>query len=119
LRRQRESVLTVFSCAGFLFLVGLDYGMQRKSLVDLTLSASGRATFKQESYAHAHQLFVSSASSMSDDTMLPGGLTNDATAWAWGSGKYGRLGLGSTADASVPAPVAALYARLDACCFGD
>ncbi len=83
----------------------------RKSLVDLTLSSSGRATFKQDSYGHAHQLFVSSTSSLSDDAVSPGGLTNDVMAWAWGSGKYGRLGLGSTADASVPAPVTALSGK--------
>jgi alpha-tubulin suppressor-like RCC1 family protein len=32
-------------------------------------------------------------------------------AWAWGSGKYGRLGLGNTLDASVPAPVTKLAGK--------
>ena len=86
------------------FVVGFLFGYFDfwKWQVDLTLSASGRASFKQLNRSQKHP-FVSSAS---DTTMEMEDCTIcNSMAWTWGSGKYGRLGHGSTMDASVPAPV--------------
>ncbi len=53
----------------------------RRSLVDLTLSSESPSDLIVEDASHSD-------------------------VWSWGSGKYGRLALGTIADASVPTPVA-------------
>lgn len=93
----------------------------RKNLADLQLSSSGRAQFKLSTKS-ASLLFLSSSTEQVDADQLL-----ETMVWTWcetargrerggetaigltlesrGSGKYGRLGIGSTVDASVPTPV--------------
>ena len=87
----------------------------RKNLIDLTLSASGRACFKQTDSGR-RQLFLSSTGEeLSETSNSDENGSERAEAWTWGSGKYGRLGSGATTDASVPAPVQALVGRAVRC----
>jgi alpha-tubulin suppressor-like RCC1 family protein len=69
----------------------------RHSLIDLTLSSSSSSS---------RALLSHSGESEAGDTN-----SRESHVWTWGSGKYGRLGVASTTDASIPTSVAALVGR--------